>query len=75
MKHSNLKALAAQGALLLGGGALLLIAGAAWSALAFAAGGAALLWLAQRGDGIDFTPVMSMVRLPDAAAGGTTMNV
>jgi len=62
MNKTNVKALAAQGALLLGGAALLTMSGAPWWALMYVAGGAALLWLAQGGNADDLKPVMKLVR-------------
>jgi len=44
------------------GVALLLIAGALWTALIYLAAGGALVWLVNRGKGIDLLPVMRLVR-------------
>ncbi len=62
MNKTNLRALAAQGTLLVSGAVLLTMYGAPWWALAYALGGATLLWLAQGGGAVDFKPVMTMVR-------------
>ena len=62
MNNLNVKTAAAQAALLVSGAVLLTVYGAAWWALAYAVGGATLLWLAHGGSAVDFRPVMTLVR-------------